>query len=94
MTSLALDGNNISNLKPLAAMPKLTQLWLNQNYITDISLIDLEELESLWISGNKISELPRLEPMTSLRNVGLPKPNFGLKHLGGLDQLRGLMARR
>lgn len=66
---LALVGNKISDLTPLAKLKKLTGIDLGGNEIRDLSpLADLPVLEELYLDLNYVSDLSPLVANPGLRN--------------------------
>ena len=59
---LSLSVNKISSLSFFASCPRLTELYLRKNLITDLSeikyLIPLKQLRVLWLWDNPCSETP------------------------------------
>ncbi len=53
LTTLALNRNQITDLKPLAGLTKLYELWLTENQITDLKrLAGLTKLRTLDVGEN------------------------------------------
>ncbi len=56
LTRLDLDGNQISDVKPLAGLTKLTRLYLAENQISDLKpLAGLTKLTDLTLDENRIA---------------------------------------
>ena len=72
LTTLNLEGNEISDLSPLRNLTSLTRLDLSDNEITDISALeDLTSLTVLSLRHNQISNLSPLRNLTSLTDIDL-----------------------
>ena len=73
LDSLGLQGNNITNLAPLATLTTLEHLYLSGNHsITDISsLSSLTRLKRLYLDFNRISDIRPLAGLTALTHLGL-----------------------
>ena len=68
--NLSLEGNNISDISPLAELTELQVLYLGFNQIKDISpLAGLSKLELLYLDGNKIEDVSPLEKITNLKRL-------------------------
>ena len=72
---LALGGNEISNLTPIANLVKLEELWLWGNpMLSDLSPIaNLTRLEYLVLAGCQVSDLRSLSKLTQLRKINLDR---------------------
>ncbi len=68
LTSLNLNYNEkISDIKPIAQLPNLEELYLYNNKITDITPLEsLTKLKSLGLGENEISNM---EPLRTLTNI-------------------------
>jgi len=89
---LDLQGNNISDISPLAGLANLQGLDLNDNNISDISpLAGLTNLEWLVFTDNNISDISPLAGLTSLKSLDLVHNNISdispLARLTNLDWL-------
>jgi hypothetical protein len=72
LTSLALNGNAITDISALSGLTRLTSLRLNGNAITDISALSgLTRLTNLRLSGNAITDISALSGLTRLTNLYL-----------------------
>lgn len=62
LENIALSVNKIQTLKPFAACPKLRELFLRNNLISDFEeigyLVNLKNLRTLWLSENPIAKEP------------------------------------
>lgn len=68
LTDLNVAGNNISNIKPIAAVKSLRYLNLTDNKIKDLSGIEgLENLEELYLTQNRITDLAPLMKLKKLK---------------------------
>ncbi|WP_175956364.1 HtaA domain-containing protein [Schaalia sp. Marseille-Q2122] len=69
LTSVRFGFNKITDLSPLAALPKLHSVDVPNNEIRDVSVLSgMTALRKIDISGNKISALPDLTALTELAN--------------------------
>ena len=67
LETLSLDGNQISDVAPLAGLSRLTELGLDNNQISDVTpLAELDALLNLSVRGNQISNLAPLAALTQL----------------------------
>ena len=70
---LSLDGNQITDVGPLAGLTKLKGLYIVRNHVTDVSpLAGLIDLEYLGLTENQISDVttyygPLIDPSLLLR---------------------------
>ncbi|MCE2721287.1 MAG: leucine-rich repeat domain-containing protein [Anabaena sp. 49628_E55] len=72
LTTLDLEGNQISDIKPLSNLTKLTSLDLSVNQISDIKpLSNLTKLTSLYLGENQISDIKPLSNLTNLTALSL-----------------------
>ncbi|MFN6366382.1 MAG: leucine-rich repeat domain-containing protein, partial [Aphanizomenon sp.] len=72
LTSLNLEVNQISDIKPLSNLTNLTSLSLSGNKISDIKpLSNLTNLTSLDLWKNKISDIKPLSNLTKLTSLEL-----------------------
>ena len=82
-------AGDVSDLSLLAHMPNLTELYLCQQAITDISPLAGLELEVLALSDNQITDLSPLAGMDSLEELWLGgNPVADASPLAGLERLR------
>ena len=89
VTTLFLDGNQLSDLTPLSGLTSLTFLRLSYNDISDISPISgLTNLIHLDMSRNKISDLALLSGLTNLTFLSLGG-NY-ISDLAPLKEMTGL----
>ena len=66
------QGNQITDISPLAGLTSLTTLYLNDNSITDISALDdLTALTTLYLTNNSITVITALDELTALISLGL-----------------------
>ena len=64
LTSLGLENNQISDIKPLASLTNLTKLYLEDNQISDIKALEsLTNLTELYLNENPIA--PETCPLKS-----------------------------
>jgi internalin A len=67
--TLSLSERNLTDLTPLAGLPKLSSLDISKNPITDISpLADIEQLKSLNITDTEVTDVSAL---AKLKDRGL-----------------------
>lgn len=72
LSELYADYVGISNLAPIAQLPKLTVLYLRGNGITDVSpLAALPVLRSLYLEGNQVQDYRSLAVIPTLRSLDL-----------------------
>ena len=80
LQTLELDGNNISDITPLADLTQLTSLHLGRvtteaafgNSVSDIGpLENLTNLEFLFLDSNQIGDISKLANLTQLKQLGL-----------------------
>ena len=93
LKNLLLQGNNIANLAPLAALTTLEHLFLAGNHsITDISpLSSLVRLKRLTLDFNRISDIRPLGGLTALTHLGLAHNSISdVNPLVGLYNLEAL----
>jgi hypothetical protein len=93
LNRLLLQGNNITNLAPLANLTTLEHLYLSGNHsITDISpLSSLTRLKRLYLDFNRISDIRPLAGMTALTHLGLTHNSISdVNPLAGLHNLEVL----
>ena len=94
LTSLNLRGNELGNsISELSSLTNLKSLYLENNYISDITPIEnLTNLETLDLANNIIKDISPLENLTSLKRLYLSTniieditPLSGLSHLEDLN---------
>ena len=93
LKGLALQGNNITNLAPLATLTTLEHLFLSgNNSLTDISpLSSLTGLKRLALDFNRISDIRPLAGLTALTHLGLAHNSISdVNPLAGLYNLEFL----
>ena len=93
LNHLLLQGNNITNLAPLATLTTLEYLYLSGNHsITDISpLSSLTRLKRLYLDFNRISDIRSLAGLTALTHLGLTHNSISdVNPLAGLYSLEVL----
>ncbi len=92
LQSLTLQGNQISDLSPLANLEKLESLDLENNQISDLSpLANLPELTVLDLVNNQISDISALSGLTNLTDLGLSYNQISdLSSLANLSELTAL----
>ena len=67
LRNLDIQGNEISDIRPLAGLKQLERLILERNEITDISsLAGLTQLTSLYLRNNKIRDVTALSGLVNL----------------------------
>jgi internalin A len=72
LTTLDLDNNQISDIKPLESLTNLIVLSLENNKISDIKpLASLTNLISIGLENNQISDIKPLESLTKLTVLNL-----------------------
>jgi len=72
LTQLDLNGNQISDIKPLQSLTNLTHLGLSDNLISDIKpLQSLTKLTNLGLYNNRIGDIQPLQSLTNLTQLGL-----------------------
>lgn len=70
LTALDLSSNTIRNLEPLSGLTGLTQLYLQHNAVTDLTVIgSLTNLESLDVSYNSLSTIAPLSGCIRLTSL-------------------------
>ena len=89
LSELGFLFDKISDIKPLAGLTNLTQLYLGGNKISDIKpLAGLTNLTQLSLSGNQISDIKPLAGLTNLTKVDLTENQISdIKPLSGLTNL-------
>lgn len=101
LTALDVSGNQIKDLSPLAEQKSLLYINADGNKISDISpLTSLDSLETLFLSRNSISKLPKgMSDMESLSRLVLagnaitdPSPLSGMPALRTLDLQKNSIA--
>lgn len=93
LAHLILEGNQITNLAPLAGLTNLRELGLFDNRISDLSpLAGLTGLDQLDLTQNRISSLGSLTGLPNLRSIALGRnsitdvaPLARLTHLVNVD---------
>ena len=95
LTSLTLNNAKMTNKRLsklaeiLAELPKLTELYLGHNKITNVSaLAGLTQLTKLDLSQNNITDVSDLKSLTSLTDLDLEDNSIG--SIEGLSPLTGL----
>ena len=89
VTSLKLDGKNITDLSGLATFKNLKVLSLTTNSVSDLTKISkLTNLEELYLSKNSISSLKGIESLTKLKKLHLNDNK--LTNLSGVEKLTAL----
>jgi Leucine-rich repeat (LRR) protein len=72
LTHLALDHNQLSNVKGLEGLTQLTRLSLFNNQLTDMKGLEkLTQLEVLVLAVNQLADVKELEKLTQLRTLWL-----------------------
>jgi internalin A len=101
---LDISDNAVNDIKNVALPPKLRNLQMNNNQITQISaamLSNMKLLSELGLQGNQLNEISSLENLTSLSRLDISKnkikkmPVFGLKSnvkevLAGFNSLKSI----
>jgi internalin A len=92
LTSLDLRYNQISDIKPLAALTNLTSLSLALNQISDVKpLVALTNLTVLSLALNQISDVKPLVALTNLTVLSLALNQISdVKELAALTNLTAL----
>lgn len=86
LTALALDNNNINDIKPLANLYPLVSLELSTNNISNIvPLAGLQNLQSLDVSNNNASDISVLTNLTKISELFI-----GGNGIRDISALRGL----
>lgn len=71
---LELSGNELWDLDPLSVLPRLRQLVLSENQISDIRpLRKLKSLDLIDLSGNLLEDIDALRPLVQLKTILLKK---------------------
>ena len=66
LRKLHLEGNAISDIRPLAHLPALELLSLGDNDIIDITALgEMTSLRELWLANNNIADI---SPLFALKN--------------------------
>ncbi len=86
------DGNQVSDLSPIAGLTKLRRLNLLNNPISDLSpLRDLTNLTELHLNDTLVSDLSPLSGLTNLTSLNIhPTLATNLSPLAGLINLRSI----
>ncbi|MGK7927376.1 MAG: CHAT domain-containing protein [Spirulina sp.] len=94
MPQIALAGQEIRDLRPLASFTNLTALSLNHNQIEDVSpLANLNNLTFLILGFNQIKDVAPLANLTNLTWLDLTQNQVtDIQSLAPLTQLRSLSA--
>lgn len=72
LTDLTADGNEISDLRPLANLTELRSLQLSSNPIADVTpLAGLGELTTLYLHNAQVQDVSALTGLTKLEELGL-----------------------
>ena len=70
MIALDLRSKQISDVRPIASLYTLRELFLSKNQISDVkSLAILTKLETLHLASNQISEVKSLAALTKLETI-------------------------
>ncbi len=87
-----IDGNQVSDLSPLAALTSLTRLRSSDNQISDISpLASLTNLTGLDLGSNRISDISPLSGLANLTSLDLSSNQMSdISPLSGLTNLTSL----
>ncbi len=90
LESIQLDGNDITDIAPLAGLPALRWLWLGGNAITDASAItSLPDLRGLSLWSNPITTFAPLAGLTNLELLFIGSTQAtDVERLAGLTSLR------
>ena len=96
LTSLALNGNQITDFGPLAAFTNLEELYLERTGIRDLRVLSgLTSLTRLDLSSNGISNLEHLSNLTNLTRLFLDRNQVtDLQPLSDLTNLTHLLLDR
>jgi len=92
LTDLHLTDNLITDIRPLAALTRITVLDISLNYISDISsLSSLKNLERLNMRSNRITDLSPIAGLTKMRVLDFVNNKVTdlspLKDMGKLQRL-------
>jgi len=93
VTTLYLNGNEITDISPLKSLTGLTELYLNSNNINNLSsLQSLNRLTVLSLNDNRsISDLSPLKSLNNLQNLDVSYNNISdFSPLKSLSRLRML----
>jgi len=72
LTTLILDGTNVSDVSPLKDLKNLTTLYLSDTKVNDVSpLKDLKNLTALNLLGTQVSDVSPLKELKSLTTLDL-----------------------
>ncbi|MBP5590844.1 leucine-rich repeat domain-containing protein [bacterium] len=92
LTRLGCDGNNIKDISAITNLVNLTQLLSDQNRIEKIpeGIENLKKLQEIQLEFNKISSLPPLNGLESIKKLDLSHNELEDKDLFQLDGLKNL----
>ena len=92
LSYLNLDGNEISNLSPLAGLINLRQLKLNDNPVSNISLVKgLINLTALEFHGALVSDMSPVAGLINLKSLSVSRSEISdLSPIAGLINLESL----
>ena len=72
LTELNLEGNQLTDVSPLATLTGLTKLDLSYNQLTDVSpLATLTGLTTLYLASNQLTDVSPLATLTGLTELSL-----------------------
>jgi len=94
VTELDLAGRQLTNVKSLEKLTKLTWLYLDRNQLTDVpkGLEKLTQLKVLSLYDNQLTSVKGLEKLTNLKGLHLQRNSLtSVKGLEKLDQLEVLI---
>jgi Leucine-rich repeat (LRR) protein len=92
LSYLMLDGNQITDISPIASLTQLTQVYLSDNRITTLpKLVVSNKLTMLLLGGNQISDMTPLSSMANLTRLELSiNPIKNISPLSSLTKLTQL----
>lgn len=72
-----LDNNQIENIEEIRNHPSLEELYINENPVTDLSVVEsLKKLTKLFIGRTKPKALPNLGGLKDLKSLSLEGLNL------------------
>ncbi|WP_099221250.1 immunoglobulin-like domain-containing protein [Listeria costaricensis] len=77
LDNLSINNSDLQDLSPIAQLPKITHLYLDNDNITDISqLASLTTLQELELTNNQIQDISPVQNMQQLTNLDLINNNI------------------
>ncbi|WP_460983342.1 leucine-rich repeat domain-containing protein [Spirosoma fluminis] len=67
ITALNLSGHTLTNLQPISQLPYLSDLFLQNCGLSDMSSLRSERLDRLDVSNNRITDVTTLRDCPNLR---------------------------